>query len=37
MLLGAAKYLAGPRSFDGTAVAVFQPAEAAAAAPRDGQ
>src|SRR5918993_1870203 len=27
MLLGAAKYLAGTRNFDGTAVVVFQPAE----------
>jgi amidohydrolase len=27
MLLGAAKYLAGTRNFDGTAVLVFQPAE----------
>src|SRR5690606_12079767 len=27
MLLGAAKYLAGSRNFDGTAVMIFQPAE----------
>ena len=27
MLLGAAKYLAGTRNFDGTAVVIFQPAE----------
>jgi hippurate hydrolase len=32
MLLGAAKYLAETRNFDGTAVMIFQPAKRAAAA-----
>ncbi len=32
MLLGAAKYLAETRNFDGTAIVIFQPAEEAAAA-----
>ena len=34
MLLGAARYLAETRHFDGTACLIFQPAEEAAAAAR---
>jgi amidohydrolase len=34
MLLGAAKYLAETRNFDGTVVVIFQPAEEGGAGPR---
>ena len=36
MLLGAAKYLAETRNFDGTAVVIFQPAEEGGQGPRHG-